>query len=70
MNAAKGNRKVGAALSPHHPARFEDTTNVAAAKPYRPRIDGAATGCKEICAWLRQNSNSPSWDGAWGMRDI
>jgi hypothetical protein len=38
--------------------------NVAAAKPNSPMIEGAATGRNEICEWLRQNSNSPSGDGA------
>src|SRR5436853_5921091 len=33
---------------PYHPATFAATMNVAAAKPNRPRIDGAAIGCKKI----------------------
>jgi hypothetical protein len=59
-----GNRKLGVVLPPYQPARLAATTKVAAAKPNSPRIEGAATGCSEICAWLRQNSNSPSGDAA------
>jgi hypothetical protein len=55
-------RKLGVVVPPYQPARLAATTKVAAAKPNNPRIEGAATGCNEICAWLRQNSNSPSCD--------
>src|SRR5919198_6245186 len=35
---------------PHQPARLEATMNVAPAKPARPRIDGAAIGCRNTRA--------------------
>src|SRR4051812_44897862 len=46
--AANGNRKTPEPASPYQPARLADTMNVAAANPNRPRIDGAAIGCRTM----------------------
>src|ERR687887_831584 len=48
--AANGARASGEAGVPHQPARFEATINVAPANPARPRIDGAAIGCRNTRA--------------------
>src|ERR671930_1603608 len=44
--AAKGASASGECGVPHQPARFDATMNVAPANPARPRIDGAAIGCR------------------------
>src|ERR671931_1731285 len=44
--AANGASASGELGVPHQPARFDATTNVAPANPARPRIDGAAIGCR------------------------
>src|SRR5581483_11914619 len=43
---AKGNKYDALPAPPYHPARLAATMNVAPANPYRPKIDGAAMGCK------------------------
>src|SRR3954452_3723740 len=43
---------------PYQPARCAATANVAAAKPYRPRIDGAATGCNTTRGRANPSSHS------------
>src|ERR671936_1885840 len=45
--AANGARASGDFGVPHQPARLEATMNVAPANPARPRIDGAAIGCRK-----------------------
>src|SRR5919206_1805040 len=44
--AAKGASASGDCGVPHQPARFDATMKVAPANPARPRIDGAAIGCR------------------------
>lgn len=41
---------------PYQPTRLAETMNVAAAKPKSPRIEGAAMGCKNVCAGERPSS--------------
>src|SRR5437764_12907708 len=45
--AANGARASGDVGVPHQPARLDATMNVAPANPARPRMDGAAIGCKK-----------------------
>src|ERR671929_159987 len=45
--AANGARASGELGVPHQPARFDATMNVAPANPARPRIEGAAIGCRK-----------------------
>src|ERR671934_2132673 len=45
--AANGASASGDFGVPHQPARFDATMKVAPAKPARPRIDGAAIGCRK-----------------------
>src|SRR5919204_402464 len=44
--AANGASASGDCGVPHQPARFDATMKVAPANPARPRIDGAAIGCR------------------------
>src|SRR5919198_4553017 len=44
--AANGASASGDFGVPHQPARFDATMKVAPANPARPRIDGAAIGCR------------------------
>src|ERR671937_175248 len=44
--AAKGASASGELGVPHQPARFDATMKVAPANPARPRIEGAAIGCR------------------------
>src|ERR671938_1999683 len=45
--AANGASASGDCGVPHQPARFDATMKVAPANPARPRIDGAAIGCRK-----------------------
>src|ERR671933_348447 len=47
--AANGASASGDCGVPHQPARFDATMKVAPANPARPRIEGAAIGCRKTC---------------------
>src|SRR6185437_6558660 len=59
--AATANGKIssGDLAFPYQPTRFAVTMNVPAAKPYSPRMDGAAIGCRNTRAWSRHSVSSP-----------
>src|ERR671931_859392 len=57
-NMANGNRNCGEPLVPYQPARLAATMKVAPANPYRPRIEGAATG------WSTTRVGTPSRAGS------
>src|SRR5689334_23456748 len=59
--AATANGKInsGDFAFPYQPTRLAVTMKVPAANPYRPRIDGAAIGCKKTRAWSRHSRSSP-----------
>src|SRR5919204_4589125 len=54
--AANGASASGDFGVPHQPARLEATMKVAPAKPARPRIEGAAIGCRKTRAGNRSGS--------------
>src|SRR5919206_1406705 len=57
--SANGHSSPGVFALPYHPARCAATANVAAANPYRPRIDGAAIGCSTTRGRANPSSHSP-----------
>src|ERR1043165_4544953 len=59
--AATANGKInsGDFAFPYQPTRLAVTMKVPAANPYRPRIDGAAIGCRKTRAWSRHSRSSP-----------
>src|SRR5690242_11591707 len=80
--AANGNRNSPDRLVPYQPARVAATMNVAAAKPYRPRIAGGAIGWttnrvrssidelgEDAGAGAAGDGELP-FDGAWRMKGL
>src|SRR5579875_2763129 len=56
--AANGNMYTSEVALPYQPARLAATMKVAPAKPNRPRIDGAAIGCRNTRVCDRQAAGS------------